>query len=86
MVNLGRVRGTMQTVTEWDENSCPDIVYHRTNVARIEEENFSGWEYDEVQYTFSEYVAYLKESLETVDNTLTQTQLALCDVYEMIGG
>jgi hypothetical protein len=86
MVNLGRVRGTMQTVTEWDENSCPDIVYHRTNVARIEEENFSGWEYDEVQYTFPEYVAYLKESLETVDNTLTQTQLALCDVYEMIGG
>ena len=86
MLNLGRVRGTMETVPEWDETSCSDIVYHRTNVVRIEEEEFSGWEYDEVQYTFPEYVAYLKESLETADNTLTQTQLALCDVYELIGG
>lgn len=86
MLNLGRIRGTMETVPEWDETSCSDIVYHRTNVVRIEEEEFSGWEYDEVQYTFPEYVAYLKESLATLDNTLTQTQLALCDVYEMIGG
>ena len=86
MVNLGRVRGTMQTVTEWDENSCPDIVYHRTNVARIEEENFSGWEYDEVQYTFSEYVAHLKQTIATLDDTVVQTQLALCQVYEIMGG
>ena len=86
MLNLGRVRGTMETVPVWDETSCSDIVYHRTNVVRIEEEEFSGWEYDEVQYTFPEYVAYLKESLATLDNTLTQTQLALCDVYELIGG
>ena len=86
MLNLGRVRGTMENVPEWDETSSSDIVYHRTNVVRIEEEEFSGWEYDEVQYTFPEYVAYLKESLETLDNTLTQTQLALCEAYELIGG
>ena len=86
MLNLGRVRGTMENVPEWDETQSSDIVYHRTNVVRIEEEEFSGWEYDEVQYTFPEYVAYLKESLETLDNTLTQTQLALCGAYELIGG
>jgi hypothetical protein len=40
-----RIRGT--------QNSIPFIevgktnVYFRTNVVRIEEEEFSGWEYDE---------------------------------------
>ena len=86
MLNLGRVRGTMEDVPEWDETSCSDIVYHRTNVVRIEEQEFVGWEYDETQYTFPEYVAYLKKTLSTLDNTMVQTQLALCDVYELIGG
>ena len=86
MLNLGRVRGTMETVPEWDESSCENIVYHRTNVTRIEEEEFSGWEYDEEQYTFPEYVAHLKQTIAVLDDTIVQTQIALCEVYEIMGG
>ena len=32
-----------------------DTVYIRTNIVRIEEEEFKGWEYDEIQYGKNEY-------------------------------
>jgi hypothetical protein len=60
-----------------DENS----VWIYTNITPVEEtvgeEVFSGWEFNMVQYTKDEYINKL-------DNQLTDTQLALVEVYELI--
>lgn len=57
------VRGTMESVPSIEVNV--DTVYVRSNVVRIEEENFLGWEYDEAQYDVKEYIELIsKESKE----------------------
>jgi len=61
-----RIRGT--------QNSIPFIevgktnVYFRTNVVRIEEEEFSGWEYDERVIPIQEYINTLADhdSIDTI--------------------
>lgn len=61
-----RIRGT--------QNSIPFIevgktnVYLRTNVVRIEEEEFSGWEYDEQIIPIQEYINTLadRDSTDTI--------------------
>ena len=45
-----------------------------------------GWEYHLVQYSKDEYLALMDEKNAALEEQLTDTQLALCDVYEMIGG
>ena len=38
-----------------------DTVYVRSNVIRVENEQFTGWEYDEIQYGVKEYIALISE-------------------------
>lgn len=45
-----------------------------------------GWEYHMVQYSKDEYIKVMDEKNAALGEQLTDTQLALCDVYEMIGG
>lgn len=47
-----------------------DTVYIRSNIAKVEEEEFEGWEYDEIQYTIREY-------LEKLTNEEDASMLAL---------
>ena len=54
-----KVRGTMKKVPNVEVNV--DTVYIRSNIERIEEEDFKGWEYDEVEMPLNKY-------LETVNN------------------
>ena len=51
------VRGTMKEVPNIEVNV--DTVYVRDNVVKIEEEDFTGWQYDEVQYPLQEYIETL---------------------------
>ena len=61
------------------------FVYVRTNVQRIDEQDteteagFHGWQYDETVYTKDEYINYL-------ESQVIDTQIALTEVYELIGG
>ena len=78
MKDYGRVRSTVKPEPMvLDEFS----VWIYTNIIPVEEtvgeETFSGWEFNMVQYTKDEYISLL-------DNQLTDTQLALVEVYEMI--
>ncbi len=80
MVNYGRQRSTVKPESMvLDENS----VWIYTNITPVEEtvgeEVFSGWEFNMVQYTKDEYIGKL-------DNQLTDTQLALVEVHELILG
>ena len=45
-----------------------------------------GWKYHMVQYSKDEYIKLMVDKNAALEEQLTDTQLALCDVYEMIGG
>lgn len=75
----------------------PDTVYVHTDIVQIDEiggEPVSDlYQYHEVQYGVQEYIeligsenADLKTKLTETQDELTSTQMALCDVYELIGG
>ena len=57
-------------------------VWVNTDIA----ETTDGWEYYMVQYTKDEYIKLMDEKNTELESQLTDTQLALCDVYEMMGG
>ena len=59
MQQFSKVRGTMATVIPLEVNV--DTVYIRSNVIRVENEQFVGWEYDEIQYGVKEYIALISE-------------------------
>lgn len=49
------------------------------------ETGFSGFEYDLTQYTKDEYIKMIDDKNSTLEAEVTSTQLALCDVYELLG-
>lgn len=95
MIDHGRVRSTVcpqPMVT--DELS----VWKHTNITPVTENEgtdteFVGYEFNMVQYTKDEYIlaqaeenAALQNRLQATEEQLTDTQLALCDVYELLVG
>lgn len=74
-----------------------DKVYVHSNIEQVTEMNGKPvtdcYKYNEVQYEQKEYIEHignenvdLKQQLITAQTQVTDTQLALCDVYELIGG
>lgn len=57
MKQFKNVRGSMETVPNVDVDKT--TVYIRTNITRIEEEDFIGWQYDEVQYKKDDFIETL---------------------------
>lgn len=87
MINYGRIRSTVNPETvEVDEYS----VYENTEITEItveiEGETHTEYEYNQVRYTKDEYIKLQAEQLAAQDAQIVDTQLALCDVYEMLGG
>jgi hypothetical protein len=62
-----------QNITEVDE---PDI---------DEQTGFKGYEYDLIQYEKNEYILSMAEKNTQLEETLTDTQVALCEIYEGLG-
>lgn len=44
------------------------------------------WVYTLTQYEKDEYIKLMVDKNAALEEQLTDTQIALCDVYEMIGG
>lgn len=65
MREIKNVQGTMQEVKEVEFNV--DTVYVRTNVVRIENENFKGWQYDEIQYTYQEWADVQQNKISNLE-------------------
>lgn len=57
------VRGTQEHVPIIEVSK--DTVYVRSDIKRVEEIDFSGWEYNEIQYGLQEYI----ENLTTTSDT-----------------
>ena len=57
------VRGTQEQVPVIEVSK--DTVYVRSDIKRVEENDFSGWEYNETQYGLQEYIENLTLSSDT---------------------
>lgn len=51
-----------------------------------ENEEHTEYEYNQIQYSKDEYIKLVDERNKALENELTDTQIALCDIFEMIGG
>ena len=81
MIDYGKVRSTVKP----DEIS----VWQHTNIQEVsenvgEENEFVGYEFNMVQYDKNEFI--LKQAKENAElsEQITQTQIALTEVYEMM--
>lgn len=87
MVDYGKVRSTVKPEPiVIDEFS----VWQHTNIQAVsenvgEENEFVGFEYNMVQYTKDEFILNQAKENETLQQQITDTQLALCEVYELMG-
>lgn len=87
MINHGRVQSTVKPKEiEIDEYS----VWENTNISEITVTDENGehteYEFNQTQYNKNEYIKLMSEQNKNLEDKLTDTQLALCDVYELIGG
>lgn len=85
MVDYGTVRSTIKPdEVEIDEYS----VWINTNITEIQVQSENGsytdteYEYNQVRYTKDEYIKLIDERNTTLESQLTDTQLALCEIYE----
>ncbi len=87
MTNHGKVRSVQQPEpTVIDDYS----VWVSSNITKVtepgseEQPGFDGWEYDLVQYTKDEFIMNQATENVLLSQQVTDTQLALCEVYEMM--
>lgn len=64
----------------------PYKVFVTKNVTEIEVEGATSYKYDLYEYTPEEYIGILEEDKGHLNEQLLDTQMALCDIYELIGG
>lgn len=87
MKNIGLVYGSTQQAQPLVVGKT--IVYVHTDIKPVERDGKiikNLFSYDEIQYTKDEYIQLMAEENERLNNELTDTQLALCEVYEMLEG
>lgn len=58
------VRSTAKNVPSIEVNI--DTVYIRSEIKRVEEMEFSGWEYNEIQYKKDNFIELISESTEVL--------------------
>ena len=81
MQQFGKVRGTMATVILLEVNV--DTVYVRSNIIRVENEQFVGWEYDEKQYGIKEYIALISEQSDAMETDIANVNEAIMGLMNM---
>lgn len=86
MVDYGRVQSTAepQPVVVDDFSVWVHTDITTVNEGGDTEAGFVGYEFHMVQYTKDEYITLLQERLQITEEQVTETQLALCDVYELM--
>ena len=62
MIAYSKIRGTMKSVINVEVNI--DTIYIRSNIVSINETDFKGWEYDEIQYSKDEYTELLQKQID----------------------
>lgn len=84
MIDVGIVQGSKEQAVDLVVGT--DTVYVHSDIEPVETEDGSEvYQYHEVQYTKDEYIHLLSEKNAVMEEELTATQIALCDVYELLG-
>ena len=86
MIDYGRIRSTVRPEEKIvDEFS----VWMNTDVQEVQitddQGNHTEYEFHQVQYDKDEFIKMMDDKNAALEQQITDTQLALCDVYEMIG-
>lgn len=87
MKEYGKVRSTEQPEQKVIDEYSVWIAENITLVSEAgtdELPGFEGYEYDLTQYTKDEYIKMIDERNAALETQVTDTQLALCEVYEML--
>lgn len=85
MVDYGRIRSTVRPEEKVvDEYS----VWMNTDIQEVEVTTEDGthteYEFNQVQYSKDEYIRMIDDRNATLEKQLDDTQLALCEVYELL--
>lgn len=85
MTNHGTVRAT-EAPEKLYVDECSVWVASDIQTVTVEDENGERTEYEFtlLQYDKDEYILHMAEVNASLDAQMTETQLALCDVYELI--
>ena len=87
MKEIKNVQGSSQQAQPLIVNK--DTVYVHSNIVQATDEDGNVvdnlYVYDEVQYTKDEYIQIMAEKNSQLEKELTDTQLALCELYESVG-
>lgn len=89
MIDYGKIRSTVKPeAMEIDEYS----VYVNTDIHAVESGQYNDndgetatiteYEYKQKRYTKNEYIKLQAEQIAAQDAQLTDTQLAICEIYE----
>lgn len=86
MVDYGKVRSTVKPESIVIDDFS---VWQHTNIQEVsenvgEENEFKGFEFNMVQYTKDEFILQQAAENTSLSQQITDMQLALCEVYEMI--
>ena len=81
MIDYGKVRSTVKPEPIVIDDFS---VWHHTDIQ--EDSEFHGYEFRMIQYDKDEYIHMMAEQNRAMEDDLTNTQLALCDVYELLEG
>lgn len=85
MITHYQVQGTQVNVQELQVDV--DTVYIRDNITRIESDDFTGWQYDEIQYSLREYqelVGIKSDELSNDTETMAEMVFVSLDDLQMI--
>lgn len=86
MKDMGIVQGSEAQAKDIVINA--DTVYVHSDIKKIEkkdEKDSDLYEYHEIQYEKDEYIKLLANANKDLENQLTNTQIALTEIYESMG-
>ena len=72
-----KIRGSMEIVPNVEVNV--DTVYVRSNIVAVNESDFKGWEYDEIQYGKDEYITKISEEKQELTGVVDDLITVLVD-------
>ena len=87
MIDYGKQKSTVRP----EELELTETkVFVNSNITEVNEDEtdgqpgFTGYEFDLIEYTKDEYIKIQAEKNVALEQQVTDTQFALCDVYEML--
>lgn len=85
MKNYGLQRSAIEPkAVEITENKVFIATEIELVTVKMDEQEIQEYQFNLVEYDKDEYIKIISEKNEELEQQMTDTQLALCDVYEML--